>query len=205
MKKSGRRFTYYWDACIFLHLLSDPVKDPAVIEGIEDTIKSAERGDSVILTSIITRIEVLRAKLTDEQADRFLRLREREFVQWVNVDPRIASVAHDIRSFYVAKSPGKAPPWTPDCIHLATAIVFEVGEMHTLDGSGKRKRPIDLLTLNGNVMDGKYPLTIQKPLRPAAPFQFSPAVGDADENLDPETGQRRIFGPAPESNDDEET
>ncbi len=42
-----------------------------------------------------------------------------------------------------------------DALHAATALQLGVREMHTLDGSGRRKRRLDLLKLNGNVAGSK--------------------------------------------------
>jgi hypothetical protein len=159
--KIGRGVTFYWDTCIFLHWLSDPVKDKGVVDGIEDIVKMSERGDATIFTSVITRIEVLRAKMTDDAAMQFLKLFPRA-VEWVNVDPRVAQLAHDIRNHY--SEPDKRDMATTDAIHLATAIIFEADELNTLDGSGKKRR-LDLIPLSENVMSGRYKILIRKPVR----------------------------------------
>ena len=51
---------------------------------------------------------------------------------------------------------------TTDCQHLATAILYEADEFHTLDGSGKRKKGTILQTITGKVAN-KYPLHILVP------------------------------------------
>ena len=151
--KSGR-YLHYFDTCIFLHWLSDPQKDAVVVDGIEDIVRDAERQQSIIIvTSVITRIEVLNARLARDASERFNRMFGQFTVQTVNVDPRIAQLAHDIRDYYMSQTP-VVKLATPDCIHLATAIHFECDEMNTLDGGGMRKRPGDLLTLSENVMGG---------------------------------------------------
>jgi predicted nucleic acid-binding protein len=169
--KSGRRGTiFYWDTWVFLHWMVDPVKDKSVVDGIEDIVKMSERGDATIFTSTITRVEVLRSHMTSAAADAFIGLFPRA-VEWVNVDPRIAELAHDIRSFY--SEPGKREMGTVDCIHLATAIIYEANEMNTGDGDGKRKRHT-LIPLSGNVMDGKYKIVIRKPVRMPVPPSIQP-------------------------------
>ncbi|HEV7240643.1 MAG TPA: PIN domain-containing protein [Thermoanaerobaculia bacterium] len=171
--KSGR-YLHYFDTCIFLHWLSDPQKDVAVVDGIEDIVLSAERQQSVIIvTSVITRIEILNARLAPDASERFNRMLGQFIVQTVNVDPRIALLAHDIRDYYMSQTPAVKLE-TPDCIHLATAIHFECDEMNTLDGGGLRKRPGDLLTLSENVMGGKYTIPIKKPLRKSSPSPQEP-------------------------------
>jgi len=184
--KIGRGRAFYWDACIFFHWLKDPVKDQAVIDGIEDIVAMSERGHATIFTSIITRIEVLRGKLTDDAADRFARISYRDVV-WINVDPRVAQLAHDIRNHY--HKPEAKDMWTPDAIHLATAIIFEADEMNTLDGSSAKKRPHDLLPLNGNVMSGRFKLLIRKPERIPPPLDPTKPLlqlfADAEQELTP--------------------
>lgn len=86
------------------------------------------------------------------------------------LDPRVAQLAHDIRDFY--SEPDKRDMGTPDCIHLATAIIYAADEFNTLDGSGKKRRH-DLIPLSENIMGGKHKLPIRKPLRvppPPAPM-----------------------------------
>lgn len=160
--KSGR-YWHYWDSCIFMHWFSDPKKDAAVVDGIEEIVRQVERGEAGVMTSVITRIEVLNCKMEKEYVERFFKLFSRPSMQQVNVDPRVAQLAHDIRDHYASLAkPVKL--WTPDCIHLATAIIYEADEMNTLDGAGKRRRPSDLVSLSGSVM-GQHKLTIRKPLR----------------------------------------
>jgi hypothetical protein len=164
--KSGK-YWHYWDTCIFLHWLSDPQKDAAVVDGIEHIVREVERGHAGVMTSVITRIEILNTRIENKEADAFFKLFSRPSMQQVNVDPRIAQVAHDIRTFYASQEP-PVRFWTPDCIHLATAVVYEADEMNTLDGAGPRRRPGDLLSLNAKVMGEKYRLPIRKPLRQQA-------------------------------------
>lgn len=164
--KSGR-YWHYWDSCIFLHWLSDPQKDAAVVDGIEDIVRLVERGDSGVMTSVITRIEILRSRLDKKHVTSFIKLFSRPGIQQINVDPRVAQLAHDIRDYYASQQP-PVKFWTPDCIHIASAILYEADEMNTLDGAGKRRRPNDLITLNENVMGGLHRLVIRKPLRQQA-------------------------------------
>jgi predicted nucleic acid-binding protein len=168
MTRTGRRgIAYYWDTCIFLHWLSDPQKDQAVVDGIEEIVKLSERGDAIIFTSVITRIEVMNSKLDRDGKDKF-NLLFPSAVEWVNVDPGISLLAHDIRDFY--HDPAKRDMGIPDSIHLATAILSQADEMHTLDGSGEKKRRHGLIPLSGKVMGGKYTISIRKPVKPVTPL-----------------------------------
>jgi PIN domain len=171
--KSGR-YIHYFDTCIFLHWLSDPQKDADVVDGIEQIVTNAEQhGSVIIVTSVITRIEVLNARMAPDAADRFNSMLGQFVVQTVNVDPRVAQLAHDIREFYMLQTPAIKIA-TPDCIHLATAIHFECDEMNTLDGSGKHPRASDLLRFSGNVMGGKFTIPITKPRKVPPPMPPQP-------------------------------
>jgi PIN domain nuclease of toxin-antitoxin system len=187
--KSGK-YLHYFDTCIFLHWLSDPQQDADVVDGIKETIVNAEQHRTVIIvTSVITRIEVLNAKLPPAGAELFRKMLGQSAIQSVNVDPRIAQLAHDIRDFYISQTPAIKLA-TPDCIHLATAIHFECDEMNTLDGGGQRKRPGDLLTLSGNVMGGKYAIPIKKPHKaPPPPEPPKPPLFELLRDVPPEPPQ----------------
>jgi len=166
--RSGK-YLHYFDTCIFLHWLVDNPKDADVVDGIEEIVIAAEKGESAtIVTSMITRIEVLKSKMGPAEADRFARMLGQFVVQSANVDPLVAQVAHEIRDYYHSQNP-PLKLRTPDCIHLATAIVYECDEMNTLDGGGPRKRPHDLIPLSEKVCGGKYKIPIRKPRRMPKP------------------------------------
>lgn len=175
------RYLHYFDACVFLHWLADDPKDAVLIAGIEDTILAAEKhGTAIIVTSTITRIEVLQRKMTADAADRFAQMLRQFTIQSANVDPLVAELAHEIRNHYHSRTP-PIKLETPDCIHLATAIAYECDEMNTLDGAGCRKRPADLISLSENVIDGKYKIRITPPARkPRAARLWEPAGGTSD-------------------------
>ena len=169
------KYLHYFDTCIFLHWLVDQPKDAAVIDGIEEIILTAEKRKSItIVTSTITRIEVLKSKMGTAAADMFSRMLGQFVVQSANVDPLVADVAHEIRDYYHSLNPPLKLK-TPDCIHLATAIVYECDEMNTLDGSGIHQRPHELIALSGKIAGGKYSLEIKKPVRSPGLLQFPPS------------------------------
>src|SRR5277367_6240872 len=67
---------------------------------------------------------------------------KRRNVVQISVDTRISQRASAIRNYYNQRGTKLT---TPDSIHLATAIIYEADEFHTLDGDGKRQRANDLL------------------------------------------------------------
>lgn len=148
----------YWDTNIFLAWLKDEPQEPAVIDGIVEVVQKIRRNEIVLMTSVTTRTEILDATLTDEAKKKFSQLFDRRNVTMINVDQRIADKSHFIRNFYYEKGIKLS---TPDCMHLATAIIYHATEFQTLDGSGQRKRPNDLIPLSGNVAG--FPLIIRTP------------------------------------------
>lgn len=105
----------------------------------------AEKGDVLIYTSFFTFAEVFKAKcegtakpLAEEQDQNIEKLLRQKFIRPVVVDERIGVTARRLmRHHPECKKPS-------DGVHLATALVLNVDEMHTYDGS-------DLLRLSGLV------------------------------------------------------
>lgn len=159
MPKAGRK-TYYWDTACFIAWL-DGGKGHAndVIAGLDEIGKEISQNRATLCTSVMTQTELLQGKLTPDQSARLENLFKRKNVVQVSMDSRIAKRASEIRNYYHQRDIRIS---TPDSIHLATAIIYEADEFHTLDGDGKRKRPNDLLRLNGDVAG--YPLHIRVPV-----------------------------------------
>lgn len=149
----------YWDSCIFLAWLQNEACEPGVMEGIEEAVRQVHDNEAVLFTSIVTQSEVLEGTLSKEAQEKFDNLFKRKNVVWVNHDTRVGKLSHDIRNYYNERD---IKIEVPDSVHLASAILYEADELQTLDGSGKRKRKSDLLSLNGKVA-GKYKLTIKQP------------------------------------------
>lgn len=148
----------YWDACIFLAWLQNEPCKPGVMEGIEETVRQVHNNEVILFTSIMTQTEVLESKMSKAAGTKFENLFKRRNVLWVNHDPRVGRLSHDIRDYYAQRGINISQA---DSVHLASAILYEADEVHTLDGSGKRKRHADLLPLNGNVAGHK--LKIMEP------------------------------------------
>jgi len=158
MPKNSRK-TYYWDSCAFIAWLDGGKGHPAeVIAGLGEIAKEVTENKANLCTSVITEPEILKGKLTTDQTTRFENLFKRRNVIQINMDSRIAKKASEIRDHYNSRGVKIS---TPDSIHLATAIIYQVDEFDTLDGAGERPRRNDLLPLNGDVAG--YPLHIRIP------------------------------------------
>ncbi len=151
---------HYWDACIFIAWFTNDTNNSRTddeMAGIKELVELIDNNQAILLTSSITRIEVLDCKLYGETKDDFVKLFLRRNFQEKAVNKRVASLAHDIRnSFQKEKELGNKNTKkikTPDAIHLATAILYEAETFYTFDG--------DLIKFNGNIAGHR--LTICKP------------------------------------------
>ena len=152
--KSGR-LVIYWDTCVFITWLTEEQsKWPASIwQGIQDVADLVEIGQVILVTSTLIRTEVFLGRLSLGQKHKFAGLLQRKNVEEVAPHMRITDRASTIRERHKIK--------TPDAIHLATAILYEVDEMHTMDGWHEDGKRDGLLALSGNVAD--YNLWITEP------------------------------------------
>lgn len=175
----------YWDTNIFLALLMDEDRPGDDMEGVYEWAEKIDKGDARLITSVVTRIEVLESKLTPEVRERFRAVLRRSNVQEVEVGPRIADLAHDLRDHYqalrdVAGGPGLC---SMDAIHLATGIIYEVDEVHTFDEKDKNNC-LGLIPLSGSVAG--YDLTICKPKATQFQLRFDTsdqADGEPEDDL----------------------
>lgn len=163
---------YYWDTCVFLAWLKDEKQDSTVIAGMERTVRLVDNNRAVLLTSVVTRTEILESTLDEKRRIDFKRLFTRRNVIMATLDHRIADLSHEVRDYYIQKGINLT---SPDCHHLATAIYYEAMELNTMDGCGKKKKHC-LLPLNG-VVANKYPIKICLPFHEQPPlFQITKSV-----------------------------
>lgn len=148
----------YWDSCIFLAWLKNEANELIVVEGMEETAKDVDSGTIHLVTSVVTITEVLQGRLDISQKKLFDDFFKRKNVHRVELTLRTATLSHEIRDYYDQQGTVLS---TPDCQHLATAIIYKANEFHTLDGSGKKKKG-KLVPLSGKIA-GKYNLTICQP------------------------------------------
>lgn len=139
---------YYWDTCLFLAWLKDEERKTGEMDGVRDIIQRMKRRDAKVITSVLTTVEVLAAKIPVGIDSPFKDLLKR--VNRQSMDIRVASLAHDLRNHYATLDRSLK---APDAIHLATAIHYRVDELHTFDDQ--------LLSLSGNI--GGHKLIICKP------------------------------------------
>lgn len=132
---------YYWDANIFLAWLKDEARKPGEMEGLAEVVAIIDRQEATMMTSVLTRTEVLESSLPSHAQNLFNKIFDRPNVVSVDLTSPISNLAHSIRDHY--RQNGRTLK-TPDSIHLATAINHKVDEFHTFDEG-------DLIPLNGDV------------------------------------------------------
>lgn len=153
----------YWDTSVFLAWIKNESRPNNEMDGVEDAANKIHKDHVVLITSEITMTEILESTLDDTAKKRFDDLFKRRNCKRVAIDQRVSGLAHDIRNYYQQKkaADGIATVTTPDAIHLATAILYDVTEFHTFDQNDKPNKSRALLPLNGDVAG--HPLTICKP------------------------------------------
>ena len=165
---AGDNPLYYWDTCLFLAWLKDEERKAGEMDGVREVIDRSKRREVKIMTSVLTAVEVLNAKIPAGMDTLFNGLMKR--VNRQGMDIRVANLAHDLRNHYAAKG-GKTLS-TPDAIHLGTAILYRADEFHTFDG--------ELLPLSGDV--GGHKLIICKPEAKRPQFDLRKPKPSADSS-----------------------
>lgn len=152
--KTGKQ-KIYWDSCVFIAWLMDEKDWPEDIrDGILDTVYDLEQRKILLLTSAITRTEIF--NLTPERTQKYDLLMQRRDLHEIAADARVANRASSIREYYKRRDVSIR---TPDAIHLATAIIYQADELHTLDGKEKK----GLIRFNGNVADSPLKIVLPYP------------------------------------------
>lgn len=140
---------YYWDTCMFLAWLKNEARQPGEMDGVREIIERSHRRDCKLMTSVLTTVEVLQAKIPAGVDTLLTGLMKR--MLRVGIDTKVAQLAHDIRNQYAKEDRSLK---TPDALHLASAILHRADEFHTFDQQ--------LIDMSGNVAGHR--LVICKPI-----------------------------------------
>ncbi|WP_174285501.1 PIN domain-containing protein [Sphingomonas bacterium] len=126
-----------WDACVWIATILQE-QAPLKGGGFEDrarlcnhVINQARRKQLEVLTSGLSLAEVckddgVKAEDGDMLADFF----RNDYILIVPVDGYVGTKARELMQLLFSEHPGLKPP---DAIHLATAFVADVPELHTFD------------------------------------------------------------------------
>jgi len=161
---SGTVPKYHWDTNLFTAWLKDERRPPGEMDGLQKVLEANARNENMIMTSSITVAEIKAGVLSTADGRKKLdRVLLRPNLLVINVDLRIASLAGEIKSYYLSH------PRTislGDAVQCATAILHDADELHTFDDRGTRTS-VGLIEISGNVA-GQYNLTITKPFEKQA-------------------------------------
>jgi predicted nucleic acid-binding protein len=103
----------------------------AFLPAIENMLRECRDKKIEILTSAITITELLCFEVPDNTRRQLDDLFRRDIHKVVDADIVIAKRAREYRRF--CKDKGIAGLKTPDAVHIATAVINEVDELHTFD------------------------------------------------------------------------
>ena len=122
----------YWDSCVWLHLIQE--KEESEIYNILHTIHNDALREKVeIWTSALTYAEVFKKKINGKQTflktndeDNVRDFLDQEIIKTINVDKRIGYKARELLQKHSTLK-------SPDAIHLASALVWNLDYFHTYD------------------------------------------------------------------------
>lgn len=157
---------------MFYEVLGDEPVSATKKTATNQLMAAVEKKEIIIITSVITHLEVLPSKLdakgAADAADYMDQFDGEKFAE-VEISANILLRAREIRDFYYQPqtdaSPGKMMD-LGDAIHLATASLHKASEFHTRDKDKKGiKVPLlKLYEMSGNPkLCGKYELKIVSP------------------------------------------
>jgi predicted nucleic acid-binding protein len=162
----GMPDTFYWDACVFLSAVNG---DPARLPHIEAMLDAASKGDLVVLTSTLSKVEVAFGA-TEQQAralDPEVEAKIDELwdsgspVKLVEFHELLASDARGLIRKAVAKGWSLRPA---DAVHLATAMRYRAGKFHTYDDRLQK-------------FTGDIGIAIEEPVAPQPQMSLPPGQG----------------------------
>jgi len=167
----NKKKTIYWDACIFYAFFKGEEHRTGELAEIQKQAQLIDAEQLILTTSAITLTEVLSGKLPADKKEAFPNLFKRPNILCIETTLKIAQLAHKIRDYYIRNTTdfGGKTVSTPDAIHLASAIAYEVDVFYTFDEKHK-KHELGLLRLPKKLA-GEFELNI---CRPSPPTLFAP-------------------------------
>lgn len=156
---------YYFDTNIFLDWLNrnQARSDSTAVAGLMQQVLENQVN---LITSQITRLEILQCKTDDTPYRTWLRLQARRNVVIQPATIKVMDLTLEIRDFYQRqRDTGEIQKRTisvPDAIHIATAIYHGADEMFTFDAGKTDKKTLSPSDLTSPIV-GQYDLKISAP------------------------------------------
>ena len=138
-RSPSKRFRrVYWDSCTWISLIQNETAVPLVGGGTENraalaraVLDEATRNAAEIVTSTLAFSEVSKPSITQDglagSTDKLSNFFENDFIVLVMLDRHVGELA---RALMQQGYPGLKPL---DAVHLASALVANVDEMHSFD------------------------------------------------------------------------
>jgi len=120
---------YSWDTSVFIAWINEEKTAPLL--AMELVSREIDAGKATLVVSALVIPEVLDAKMTSEQREKFNLFLQRSNVVVADVTVPIATKARQIRDRGLGETP-KRKIKTPDATVLATAILFKCDALHSL-------------------------------------------------------------------------
>ena len=96
--RSGKP-VFYWDSCLFIAWLADEKRKTGEMEGLAEVVLMVDAREAYILTSVITRGEVLDSSLSKDAQEKFRNLLGNPSFTFADVSMPISEIASEIRAF----------------------------------------------------------------------------------------------------------
>lgn len=125
---SGSNKFTYWDTSIFLAYLGNETSHrPGEVNWIRETVQEFEGGSLNITTSTIAITEIMAvSRLNQNQRDLLFKWFNRQNFRFIDANRTVCETAAEIRSEFkknpIEKNGKRCYPFTPDAIHIASAI-----------------------------------------------------------------------------------
>lgn len=153
--KNGKLVTY-WDACIHITILEKDKKDLDLYNGSIYAKECVEKKEHFLVLSQMIKLEITQTTISEKANKVFVEVLKRSNVMQISMGNRVTNLSGDLIRF--CNGIGRKLK-SPDSIHLATALIYEVDEFYTNDTG--------LLGLNGLLTIPKYnALRISRPPLP---------------------------------------
>jgi predicted nucleic acid-binding protein len=127
--------TFYWDACVFLAAVNG---EPGRLQNIEAMMDAASKGEIVILTSTLSKVEVAFGASEQQQKALDADVEAKIDELWSTGSPVKLVEFHELLADDARRliRLGLSRGWSlrsADAVHLATAMRYRADSFHTYD------------------------------------------------------------------------
>lgn len=157
----------YWDACVFIsYIKKEERSNKFESYGVQDLAGRILNGELLLMTSSLTYAEVLIGADDDGARNKFADLFSKSNVMPpIPTDDKIWMLTNQLRNYYRKLGDDYPTLSLPDAVHIATALIYKAEILYTFDEKCIKNKRRGITSLNGNILDGKYDLKIEKPYK----------------------------------------